>query len=80
MLRMAYPTKLGRFIERRGIRPVDLARKSRKSRRHIYYLLGGEVSPTLECMLAVKDACAELTGRDVEIGDLFEIRLRRRAS
>lgn len=64
-----------------GITPTELIHQTKYSRKHLIALRKGAASPTLESATTILLACEAITGKRLELGDLFETAsLRRKAS
>ena len=71
-------TKLHRFMEREGVSDTDLSYDSGVSLRQISYIKLGEKEPTRPRMTAILWACRRLTGKTVDITELFDFSAPRR--
>jgi len=67
------PTKLESYIKARGIRAIDIARKSGYSRQHVLRVRMGRMEPTRPCMKAIIQAVRQLAHDQVPAGELFEL-------
>ena len=66
-------TRLESFLKANGIKPARLARETAASRSYIHRLRSGKVEPTRPMMLAIRDACSRLAGREVHLGEVFDL-------
>jgi tetratricopeptide (TPR) repeat protein len=65
-------TRLELFLRRADLTPLALARATEYSRQHLLRVRVGETEPTLRFVVAVTQACAELTSTEVSPELLFE--------
>lgn len=68
------PTRLARFMAEHKVERRTLSSGRAVSRRHLHELISGtSTSPTLRMMVEVTREMRRLTGRPVEIADLFDL-------
>ena len=68
-----YATKFDRFLRKKGIVKLELARKSGYSRQHLLRIRAGRMEPTRRCIKAIVEACRLITGEPVHAVDLFDL-------
>ena len=66
-------TRLQAFISANGIKPVRLARDADVSRAYLVRLRFGRIEPTRPKMLAIRDACSRILGRQVHLAEVFDL-------
>jgi predicted transcriptional regulator len=67
------PTRLAQFLEQNHIPPPTLAEKAGVPLRVVEQLRAEDGDPTLTVMRDLLNACRRITGRPVEMTELFDL-------
>lgn len=74
-VRSSKATRLETFRVANGVKSAHLYLAARISRSYLARVRSGKIEPTRPKMLAIRDACSRLLGRQVHLSEVFDLGL-----